>query len=286
MDDSEEPLGPHDFPELLRAFEPLLDDHNAAIVGGQALNVWATYYYDEARDELAAFAPYTSKDIDYYGTKEAAEALARVLQGEVQVPDPHDQTPQTAVAVVKLAGRSRQIDFLGTLAGVPRRVIHGNLATVDLEWAADEDTGTRVRLLNPLPILMSRAGNIVTLRRRDDRSVRQLQASIIVLREYLRERLNVAADGSETDMERDDAHREVVDIAKALLAWSRSDSNARGVYELGLGDPLEPLDAVLDHPGWDPRFVACEIRPQLASARERRDKRRIEAERKRAGRPH
>lgn len=165
MDESDEPFGPHDFPELLKAFDPLLDDHNAAIVGGQALNIWATHYYDQAPEELARSAPYTSKDIDYYGNRNAAEALANALQGDVDFPSPDDHTPNTAVAIVDLNGRRREIDFLGDLAGVPERVMSGNLATVDRTWPVDDDADARVRLLHPLPILMSRAGNIVMPRR-------------------------------------------------------------------------------------------------------------------------
>ncbi|MBK1699292.1 hypothetical protein [Rhodovibrio salinarum] len=285
MNDSDEPLGPYDFPELLKAFDPLLDDHNAAIVGGQALNVWATYFYDKAPGELAQFAPYTSKDIDYYGNREAAEALANALQGDVHLPHPEDQTPHTAVAIVNLNGHRREIDFLGVLAGVPQRIISGDLATVDLAWAVDDDADVRVRLLHPLPILMSRAGNIIMLLRDDDRAVRQLQASIIVLREYLQERLDVAVENTESEGQRTDAAREAVDVAKALLGWAAHNSNARGIYEQGLGDPLAPLDAVRSHHGWDPRFLEHELLPQLKGVRERRENRWAEAARKRARRP-
>lgn len=163
MDESDEPLGPYDFPELLKAFDPLLDNHKTAIVGGQALNAWATYYYEQASDELAPYAPFTSKDVDCYGNQDAAQALANALQGDLHLPKPEDQTPNTAVAIVNLAGQRRAIDFLGALAGVPERVLSGDLATVDLLWPVSDDEDARVRLLHPLPILMSRAGNVVTL---------------------------------------------------------------------------------------------------------------------------
>lgn len=284
MAETDAPLGPFDFPEFLRAFEQLLDVHDAAIVGGQALNFWATYYYPQAPQELARYAPYTSKDIDCYGTKEAAQALASALQGDVLLPGPGDQTPNTAVAVVYLRGRRRTIDFLGGLAGVPDSVIAGDLAAVDLAWAVSEESEVRVRLLHPLPILMSRAGNLVVLRRRDGHAVRQLQASIVVVREYVRDRLAVAADPLAAKTDRDDAQREAVDIARALLTWAMRNRNARSVYQHGLGDPLAALDAVAAHPGWDPRFRDRGLIPRLQDVRARREKRLAEAARKLAGR--
>lgn len=285
MDESEDPLGPYDFPELLSAFATLLDRHNAAIIGGQALNIWATYFYEQAEKELVKYAPYTSKDIDYYGSRRAAEALANALGGDVLIPGPDDQTPNTAVAIVDLAGRRRMIDFLEVLAGVPHRIIRGRLATVDLDWPISDEADAYIRTLHPLPVLMSRAGNIVTLRRKDRRSIRQMQASIIILGEYFQERLNMVVNRGATNAERDDAHREAVDMAKALLEWVSRDQTARGVYEQGHGDPLAALDAVVDHPGWDDRFLARELRPRLERVRVRRRRCLVEANRKRERSP-
>lgn len=49
----------------------------AFIVGGQALNLWAERYSD--LPGLAEYGPYTSKDLDYFGHREAAEKLADAL---------------------------------------------------------------------------------------------------------------------------------------------------------------------------------------------------------------
>ena len=50
---------------------------DAVIVGGQALNIWGERHWPRAERELAAFAPFQSKDIDFLGDHHAAEALAR-----------------------------------------------------------------------------------------------------------------------------------------------------------------------------------------------------------------
>jgi hypothetical protein len=53
-------------------------EDNAFIVGGQALNLWAERYA-ATRADLLSFGPFTSKDLDYFGHRAAAEKLAAAL---------------------------------------------------------------------------------------------------------------------------------------------------------------------------------------------------------------
>lgn len=66
------------------------------LIGGQATNFWAERYY-EKDPGLAAYSPYSSKDIDFFGSYEAASKLARALGGTVRRPSANDHSPQTAV---------------------------------------------------------------------------------------------------------------------------------------------------------------------------------------------
>jgi hypothetical protein len=50
------------------------------LVGGQAVNFWASYYEHRAQ-ELAREAPFTSKDIDFCGDQRAVR-VARNASGE------------------------------------------------------------------------------------------------------------------------------------------------------------------------------------------------------------
>lgn len=59
----------------------------AFLVGGQALNFWADRY-SGAAPELDSYGPYTSKDVDFFGTVDAARKLATSLGGGVRVPRP------------------------------------------------------------------------------------------------------------------------------------------------------------------------------------------------------
>src|SRR5206468_13012742 len=49
-------------------------DDATFVIGGQATNLWAWFYQDRA-PELSSSSELTSKYIDYFGTKKAAESL-------------------------------------------------------------------------------------------------------------------------------------------------------------------------------------------------------------------
>lgn len=63
---------------LLDKLRPAASD--IVLIGGQALNFWAERY--SSAPELARGAPYTSKDIDFYGQQEHVTRCAQVLGGE------------------------------------------------------------------------------------------------------------------------------------------------------------------------------------------------------------
>jgi hypothetical protein len=49
-------------------------DDDAFIIGGQATNFWAWFYQDAAPEDLKG--PFTSEDIDYFGSEEVARHVA------------------------------------------------------------------------------------------------------------------------------------------------------------------------------------------------------------------
>jgi hypothetical protein len=66
-----------------RQVEPLLrrlGDAKLVLVGGQAVNFWAEVYAPRV-SEIAANAPYTSKDIDFCGDRSAVTDCANRIGG-------------------------------------------------------------------------------------------------------------------------------------------------------------------------------------------------------------
>lgn len=61
--------------EIIATLEP---GDEPFLVGGQATNFWAERYYDKDPG-LAAYSPFNSKDIDFFGSYDAASKLAKTL---------------------------------------------------------------------------------------------------------------------------------------------------------------------------------------------------------------
>ena len=246
---------------------------DAVVVGGQALNIWGERYWPRAEQELSAFAPLQSKDIDFLGDHRAAEALAHRLGGRADRPRPdHMATPSAAVVRVVIDGRSHVIDFLHGLAGLDvRRVV---ARAVELE--VDGPRGPiGVVVLHPMDVLRARIAAVTVLRRSDPGARRQLGAAPVIAREHVVELL--ATDDPE---DRDDAQ----DLVREMIALGAHPAHDVVLARHGI-DLLDHAARLGDHPSWHPTFAEHQIRRAVARGRDRRARRLDEVERRRHRRP-
>ncbi|HEU4729666.1 MAG TPA: hypothetical protein VFT22_17345 [Kofleriaceae bacterium] len=135
-------------------------EHPIVLVGGQAVNFWANFYEDRA-PELAVHAPYTSKDIDFLGSREAVRECAKRLGGKAKVATLDDMnTPSTGLVVfVDENHHTRQIDFLGSVAGVDGAEVVDTAASATIS-DADGTPIASFLVMNPLLSLRSRVHNV------------------------------------------------------------------------------------------------------------------------------
>ncbi len=236
-----------DFPDHLRPDEVLqIVDFMAGcdpiIVGGQSVNIWARYY--AARDpSLEDLGPFTSKDVDFFRNRQAAQQLAaRLESGTVLLPTPTDMgTPNAAVVLGELNGRRVVVDFMASVLGVDDDSITDNFVAIEGRW-----NGATINLLvmHPLDCVRSRLANINTLRRFDDHSVRQAALSLRVLEHYLGD---VLAAGNFRSAQR---------ILKDLQFVVRDQHLGRPSHRR-FGAELNILDLIerfVSHPGLDQRW--------------------------------
>ena len=175
-------------PDHLRADEVLqivdfIADCDPVIVGGQSVNIWAEFY--AGRDpSLAEAGPFTSKDVDFFRNRAAAERLASSLEdGRILLPTLAEMgTPNAAVVVGSLNGRRLRIDFMASVLGVDDDAINDDF--VAIEGTHDGRT-ISLLVMHPLDCLRSRLANVNILRRTDDQSIRQAFASVRVLGHYI-----------------------------------------------------------------------------------------------------
>jgi hypothetical protein len=165
---------PHLSPDAVGALLKQLAPARAELVliGGQALNLWAERYAGSC-PELAAAAPFTSKDIDFCGTADNVRECAQLVGGTHQLFDVSDRT---AAAGVVTTPTGIELDLVRTPCGVnPTEVV---LHAVPLP---------SVRVMHPLHVLASRAANVVHIPRSDEHSLKQLQLAVFVVREFIHE---------------------------------------------------------------------------------------------------
>lgn len=74
------PLRHEEVQRILGLLEPLSADRSIVLVGGQAVAFW-TRFLGERSSDIAAFAPLTSKDIDFEGSARAVQRTADLPGG-------------------------------------------------------------------------------------------------------------------------------------------------------------------------------------------------------------
>jgi hypothetical protein len=251
---------------------------DSIIVGGQALNIWGEHYFERAQNELRAFTPFQSKDIDFFGDREEAVALAKMLDGNLNIPSLEDVvTPSSAMIDFKVGDRHYVVDFLRAVAGLDTRIMKERASTLAIDLP-DQDgiyRRTEVQLLNPIDVLLSRIAGITILKRSDQGALRQLAAAPIILKEYILELLDSAGDDPEALYDAQNAVREFITIGVNKF-------NDIILTEHGI-DMLAEVIKLADHVSWEPRFAEFQIRRGHAKAVERRHRRIEESRRKLAG---
>lgn len=248
---------------------------DSIVVGGQALNMWGEHFFPKVQDELRAYAPFQSKDIDFFGDVKAAAELARMLEADLMIPSRDDVvTPNSAAIDVKLRGKHYTIDFLHSVAGLDAEIMRKRAQILEEPLAIEGGLrrDTEVRLLHPVDVLISRIAGVTLLKRRDPGALRQLAAAPIVLREFIRELLDIGDQAAIKEAQ--EAVREFIRIGNAHLNDPILDIH--GV------DILAHAAQLADHPAWHPSFAKHQIRRACAHRMEKRDQRIAEAKRRAA----
>jgi len=231
----------------------------AFVIGGQALNIWAERYYSKA-DELRYYGPYTSKDLDYFGQKDAARKLADAIGGKVLVPSANDHSPESARVVATIDGHNVEVDFLTHVKGVPDDRLQQSAADLNFEVKLDGDIVTlKVPIMHPFHCLSSRVANVIELGRKDDTAKRQLEAAPIVLREYINEQLEADRETNATQ------------TLQALFHYLKSDLNGRKAHTIMKNDPAAIFDRFATDERIDARFREHNLATMRREIAERRE---------------
>jgi hypothetical protein len=98
-------------------FDPIFSQ-GVVIVGGHAVNLWASFYADRGDPILATFAPFTSKDADIFlKDRDLAFAVAAAAGWKFRT-NPEPRSPVLGAIVMKKGGAELQVDVLRSVTGL------------------------------------------------------------------------------------------------------------------------------------------------------------------------
>lgn len=263
-------FGPEDVIEISNKFAA---DDEQFVVGGQATNFWA-WYYQNAEPKLKLGGPFTSEDIDYFGTVNVAKSLAEATHGKLYIATMDDQTPSSAIVETTVNGKPIKIDFLSGILGVKNKELKRGVIELRVEAEIDgKSSEATIKLMHPVACLKSRIANILSpaTRRTDRISKNQLSASFIVVRRYI-----------ENALEEND-WIEARDCISNLFDYMRSDQFGR-VADRDVGvDILEIFRPLASDERIDARYRKYQVKQMISGIERRRRSRRPKVKEEHAG---
>ena len=185
-----------DFADVLLPHDDL---GSPVVVGGHAVNLWASYFLAGGDVALAEFLPFTSKDLDFVGTVEQLEALHRRFKGTKKMGQP--RSPVVGRLELPFGDGFRIVELLHTVKGLTfaelKRSINVSVA------------GVSARVLDPQLVLKAKIENCATIDQDGRNDVKHVAMMIRCNRAFLRELLGFAREGHATQ-------RQVVNVLEEL----------------------------------------------------------------------
>lgn len=175
------------FEDTIQVLERLDGENGLVLIGGQALNYWCDRY-KVGVPELQDHGPFTSKDVDLQGDRGMASRCAALLGGQYVSYNRRDAPLMLGVVNYTNAnGVEHAIDFLASAAGLKPDEIFNFSIPVEVDCVNGK--ALEFRVMHPVHCLESRVYNVVELASKysTEHGIRQLKASILCAREFIRE---------------------------------------------------------------------------------------------------
>ena len=171
-------------PQLRDIFLKLQSESlDIVLVGGQAVNFWATYYRNVLA-ELEQFLPFASEDIDFFGGRLEASICHQLLGGQLNINRSFDSSPNSAVLLVDYEDSKLRIDFLSNVFGLSDEEILDSAIYFE---GQDEIAGISFKIINPISCVKSKLKSLVGLPQQGRQDLKHLQISLLCCRGFLKE---------------------------------------------------------------------------------------------------
>lgn len=175
----------HDFGKIL---SHRVDGKLPLVVGGQAVNLWATIYRSALACQLTPdLLPLTSKDLDLAGSLDLLEELQRV-HGGTKILARDVRSPVVGQLLLQLNGGRRRIEVLRSVYGLDTK-------DLDERWLEVAFDGHRSRVPTPLALLQAKLAGAAHLAQDGRNDVKHVRIMLLVVREFLSQLLRLSETG-------------------------------------------------------------------------------------------
>lgn len=244
--------------ELVSILSRIDPDSDLILVGGQAINIWASVYQDRI-PELQQFLPFSSEDLDFVGGKIDAVRVQQTLGGDLTLNQNFTPSPNTGVLVTQAQERNLRIDFLASVFGLGDSEVAASAVRFE---GQDKLAGVNLKILNPILCLEGKLKAYTGLPQAGRQDKKHLQIALLIVRQYIKDicQQNQPRDGFKLI-------EKIFKVTKSdagLQVWNRD--------RLDLLDsiPIETVNNLAD-PGWD-KFRQIRLPQAVREIADRRDK--------------
>ncbi len=201
-------------------FDPIFSQ-GVVIVGGHAVNLWASFYADRGDSVLAGFAPFTSKDADIF-LKDRDMALAvAAAAGWAFRSNPEPRSPVLGAIVMGRDEIKLQVDVLRSVTGLTANDL---AVTESIAFA----NGKSYSVPAPDVMLKAKLANLATHEQRERQDERHVRILIRCCAHYLTDACAAVEAGNLTE-------REAVERFMATYRVTTGETACRLEKKLGLG---------------------------------------------------
>lgn len=157
------------------------------IIGGQAVNYWATRYL-ASESGLSAWQPFTSHDLDLCGNREDVLRIAARLRQPASFPHKKMMTALAGRVVCAIGGNHSSVELVRPIPGASAETVE--------KLAVEHDYfGQPVRVMDPVTLLACKLILALTVDQRQRRDADHARMLLLCARAFLRETLHGVAAG-------------------------------------------------------------------------------------------
>jgi hypothetical protein len=231
---------------------------DAVVVGGQAVNLWAYQYLQQA-PELSQYLPFASEDLDFYGGRVEAMLCQDVLGGKLKLNRDFDPSPNAGVLLVDCDGKQLRIDVLASVFGLNDAEVVGTALTFSGKRLLE---GVQIKVLHPILCLEGKLRCLRGLPQYGRQDLKHAAMSVLCVRELLKSICN-----SEDPRLGLKPIERVLDLnlrEDGLSAWYRHQ------LQVELAIPIDFL-RLLSHPKWQ-KFCSLRFPQWMEQIAQKRDR--------------